>query len=90
MHKLGAAAVCAVKRVDLDVRVARAAARAGAKLMEGFEVGEEVSFDKAAGLWTVKSTGVSGGPLPGLGSGAPPTTQCARRCCSRPPCVVLW
>ena len=59
MHKLGTAAACAVKRVDLDVRVARAAAREGAKLMEGFEVGEDVSFDRAAGLWTVKSTSVS-------------------------------
>ena len=67
MHKLGTAAACAVKRVHLDVRVARAAQRAGANLMEKFEVGEEVSLDKASGLWTVKSTDVSGG---GRGGGA--------------------
>lgn len=38
-HKLGTAAACAVKRIDLDARVAAAAKRAGANLMEGFEVG---------------------------------------------------
>lgn len=57
--KLGTAAACAVKRIHLDERVARCAARAGAELMEGFEVGTDVTFDKEAGLWTVKSTGVS-------------------------------
>ena len=40
-------------------QVARAAQRAGADLKEGFEVGKDVSFDKEAGLWTVKSTDVS-------------------------------
>ena len=60
-HKLGTAAACAVRRVDLDVRVARAAQRAGANLMEGFEVGKEVSLDKASGLWSVKSTDVGAG-----------------------------
>jgi geranylgeranyl reductase family protein len=55
-HKLGTAAACAVRRIDLDVRVARAAQRAGADLKEGFEVGKDVTLDKAAGLWTVKST----------------------------------
>lgn len=50
-----------MRRIDLDVRVARAAQRAGANLMEGFEVGTEVALDKAAGLWTVKSTDVSVG-----------------------------
>ncbi|KAL4422636.1 hypothetical protein ABPG75_008833 [Micractinium tetrahymenae] len=55
-HKLGTAAACAVKRIDLDARVAAAAKRAGANLMEGFEVGTDVTFDKEAGLWTVKST----------------------------------
>ena len=58
-HKLGTAAACAVRRIDLDVRVARAAQRAGADLKEGFEVGQDVSFDAATGLWTVKSTDVS-------------------------------
>lgn len=58
-HKLGTAAACAVKRVHLDERVARCAARAGAELMEGFEVGNDVTFNKEEGLWTVKSTGVS-------------------------------
>ncbi len=37
-HKLGTAAACAVKRIDLDARVAAAAKRAGANLTEGFEV----------------------------------------------------
>ncbi|KAL4852860.1 Conditioned medium factor receptor 1 [Chlorella vulgaris] len=55
-HKLGTAAACAVRRIDLDVRVARAAQRAGAELMEEFEVGTEVTFSKEEGLWTVKST----------------------------------
>lgn len=44
---------------SLCVQVARAAQRAGADLKEGFEVGKDVSFDQAAGLWTVKSTDVS-------------------------------
>ena len=37
-HKLGTAAACAVKRIDLDKRTAAAAKAAGAELMEGFEV----------------------------------------------------
>jgi hypothetical protein len=48
-----------VRRIDLDVRVARAAQRAGADLKEGFEVGTDVTFDKEKGLWTIKSTDVS-------------------------------
>mmetsp|Transcript_4947 Transcript_4947/g.10643 ORF Transcript_4947/g.10643 Transcript_4947/m.10643 type:complete len:491 (-) Transcript_4947:717-2189(-) len=53
-QKLGTAAACAVKRINLDVRVARCAARSGAELKEGFEVvGAE--FNKEAGLWTVTS-----------------------------------
>jgi menaquinone-9 beta-reductase len=55
-HKLGTAAAVAVKRIHLDDKVAKAATCAGAKLMEGFEVGKDVTFDKATGLWTVKST----------------------------------
>jgi menaquinone-9 beta-reductase len=59
VEKLGEAACCAVKRIHLDERMARAAARRGAELMEGFEVdGKNVSLDKAAGLWTVTSTSV--------------------------------
>ena len=53
-HKLGQAAACAVKRIHLDTRVAKNAARAGAELKEGWEVTDAV-FDKAAGLWTVTS-----------------------------------
>lgn len=68
-HKLGTAAACAVRRIDLDVRVARAARRAGAELMEGFEVGRDVAFSPEEGLWTVKSIDVRAGrcsesPLP--------------------------
>lgn len=55
IHHLGEAAACAVKRVHLDEKVAKAAQRAGADLKEGFEVGKDVSFDKEKGLWTVKS-----------------------------------
>ena len=61
MHKLGTAAACAVKRVPLEVRVVRAAQRAGANLREKFEVGTDVGLDKGTGLWTVKSTDVSRG-----------------------------
>ena len=58
-----------MRRIDLDVRVARAAQRAGAELTEGFEVGTDVTLDKATGLWTVKSTDVSVGRwAAGLGS----------------------
>ncbi|KDD74318.1 hypothetical protein H632_c1405p1, partial [Helicosporidium sp. ATCC 50920] len=62
-HRLGTAAACAVKRIILDERVARAAARQGADLREGFEVGEQVSFDAEAGLWTVRSTDSSVAPV---------------------------
>ncbi|KAG2447445.1 hypothetical protein HYH02_007770 [Chlamydomonas schloesseri] len=52
--KLGEAACCAVKRINLDIRVAKNAARAGADLKEKFEV-TGATFDKASGLWTVTS-----------------------------------
>lgn len=52
--KLGTAACCAVKRINLDARVARCAARNGAELKEGFEV-VSADFDKTTGLWTVTS-----------------------------------
>lgn len=52
--KLGQAAACAVKRINLDVRIARCAQRTGADLKEGFEVVDAV-FDKSAGLWIVTS-----------------------------------
>jgi hypothetical protein len=38
-EKLGEAACCAVKRINLDNRVAKKAKSAGAELKEGFEVG---------------------------------------------------
>lgn len=45
-------AAIAAKRTDLDEAIARAAASAGAHLMEEHSV-EQVSFDPAVGLWTV-------------------------------------
>ncbi len=58
-EKLGEAACCAVKRIILDERMARAAQRAGANLFEGFEViGAKLIFDKLSGLWTVTSAEV--------------------------------
>jgi flavin-dependent dehydrogenase len=57
IHQLGSSAACAVKRIHLDEKVARCAARAGADLKENFEVdGDQVSFNKETQLWTVKST----------------------------------
>ena len=59
MEKLGEAAACAVKRLHLDHRMIQAAVGAGVSLKEGFEVaGDRVSFDKAAGLWSVTSAEV--------------------------------
>lgn len=55
---LHAPLVCVVVN---GLQVARAAQRAGADLKEGFEVGKDVTLDKEAGLWTVKSTDVSWG-----------------------------
>lgn len=61
VHEVGQAVACAIKRIHLDEKVARAAARAGADLREGFEVdATTVVFDKDTGLWTVKSTATSG------------------------------
>lgn len=58
-EKLGEAACCAVKRIILDERMAKAAKRTGADLHEGFEVsGANLIFDKLSGLWTVASTEV--------------------------------
>uniref|UniRef100_A0A7S0UUD0 FAD-binding domain-containing protein n=1 Tax=Polytomella parva TaxID=51329 RepID=A0A7S0UUD0_9CHLO len=53
-QKLGEAAACAVKRIILDNRVAKCAARTGADLKENFEV-TGATFDKETGLWTVTS-----------------------------------
>lgn len=53
-EKLGGAACTAVKRINLDVRVARCAQRNGADLKENFEV-VDAKYDKEAGLWTVFS-----------------------------------
>lgn len=55
VHRVGRAVACAIKRIHLDDKVAKAAAAAGADLREGFEAGGDVSFDAAAGLWTVRS-----------------------------------
>ncbi|KAI8473421.1 MAG: hypothetical protein J3K34DRAFT_410683 [Monoraphidium minutum] len=53
-EKLGEAACCAVKRINLDVRVAKAAKKVGADLKEGFEV-TAATYNKDAKLWTVTS-----------------------------------
>ena len=58
MEKIGEAAACAVKRIHLDVRMARAAARTGADFKEEFEVTFDVAFDSESGLWTVPSSDV--------------------------------
>jgi flavin-dependent dehydrogenase len=55
VHQLGESAACAIKRYHLDNAVAKKAQEAGANLMEKFEVGDDVTFDEKAGLWTVKS-----------------------------------
>lgn len=57
VEKLGEAAACAVKRINLDMRMAYAARRAGAELREEFEV-TAADFDKQQGLWTVSSADV--------------------------------
>ena len=58
VEKLGEAAACAVKRINLDMRMAYAARRAGAELREEFEV-TAADFDQQQGLWTVSSGNVS-------------------------------
>ena len=58
VEKLGEAAACAVKRINLDMRMAYTARKAGAELREGFEV-VAADFDKQQGLWTVSSSEVS-------------------------------
>ena len=57
VEKLGEAAACAVKRINLDMRMAYAARRAGAELREEFEV-TAADFDKQQGLWTVSASNV--------------------------------
>ena len=52
-EKLGQAACCAVKRLNLDKRIAYAARAAGASLFEKAEVVGKPTFDAAAGLWSV-------------------------------------
>lgn len=52
--KLGEAAACAVKRINLDKRIAWKARDTGANLMEKFEVAS-ATFSKDNGLWTVTS-----------------------------------
>ena len=58
-EKLGGAAACAVKRTNLDKRIAWKARDTGADLQEGFEVGKENPvLDREKGLWTVHSSEV--------------------------------
>lgn len=65
VEKLGEAAACAVKRINLDMRMAYAARKAGAELREEFEV-VAADFNKQQGLWTVSSSSVSLLPCPAL------------------------
>ena len=58
VEKIGEAAACAVKRLNLDMRMAYAARKAGAELRENFEV-DAADFDAQQGLWTVTSKKVS-------------------------------
>ena len=58
VEKLGEAAACAVKRINLDMRMAYAARKAGAELREDFEV-VAADFNKQQGLWNVSSSSVS-------------------------------
>jgi len=51
--KLGQAAACAVKRLNLDKRIAWQARKTGANLMENFTV-TDASFDKEKGMWSVE------------------------------------
>jgi hypothetical protein len=83
-EKLGQAACCAVKRINLDVRIARAAQRKGADLKEGFEV-TAATFDKAAGLWTV--TAANGSKARDASS--PPPRPRAAGAAARPPPVAM-
>jgi flavin-dependent dehydrogenase len=54
VEKLGEAAACAVKRINLDKRIAYAARKAGADLREEFEV-TDPKLDAEKGLWVVPS-----------------------------------
>ena len=49
---VGEALVIAIKRIVLDEKIARAAVRAGAGLVENYSVGG-AEFDPGRGLWTV-------------------------------------
>lgn len=85
-EKLGEAACCAVKRINLDMRIAKNSARAGAELKENFEV-EGASFDKATGLWSVTAT--SGDVVKGrvliCADGAPSRLATKLGYCTEPP-----
>lgn len=56
VEHLKSSQVIAVKRMYLDVRIARAAQRAGAELIEDVAVGS-AEFDAAAGIWTITPEG---------------------------------
>ncbi len=53
---LASTQVIAIKRMFLDVRIARAAETAGALLVEDFNVAD-AAFDAASGVWTISSDG---------------------------------
>lgn len=56
VEHLSSSQVIAVKRIYLDVRIARAAVAAGAEMIEDYAVANTV-FDPVAGLWTVTPEG---------------------------------
>jgi len=56
VEHLASSQVIAVKRMYLDARIARAAATAGAELIEDYAVAG-ATFDPAAGVWTIASEG---------------------------------
>jgi flavin-dependent dehydrogenase len=51
---IGSSPVIAIRRIDMDHRIVRAAQAAGAELIERFDV-VEATLDRAAGLWTIGS-----------------------------------
>ena len=69
---LGGSPVIAIKRIFLDVRIARAAAEAGATLVEHYPVAD-ARFDPAVGEWTILRDG--GGPSTARGLLFPRTAR---------------
>jgi geranylgeranyl reductase family protein len=52
---IGSSPVIAIRRIHLDHRIVQAAQAAGAQLIERFDVAE-ATLDRAAGLWTIRSS----------------------------------